>query len=491
MEKLSPNFTLEELTYSATACRLKIDNTPSPEIKASLINLAKNVLQPIRNKWGQPIIVTSGYRCPLVNKAVGGAAGSQHCFDAKTEILTETGWKTYSTISKDDKVLSYNLGKDEIEVTPIDSIIIRNHKGKMMHINTLCADVMVTDKHRMMVRYTGHKYVRKGNNNISPEGQVYFDSLKTDNDKYHFELADEVFGKRRLYKCASIYNGNNTTNINLLKFCLAFVCDGYWCKKNKSLSMGFRFKKERKIEYLQKLAKELGWEYTMRVDKEGVTNFYFRSCYARIVNQLVTISKELPYSLIHLSVADKLELLRCYTFFDGHVDERDDRGRMSIVSTVRQNADILQIMAITSGLRAAIFTKESTIYSIKGITGHTKSAHLITISPRNETRCNEVGYEWIDYDGVVWCVNNRNTTVITRRNGKVSIQGNCLGEAADIKAVNIADNAKLYRLIERMVKSGELTVGQCIWEYGSSKNPKWIHVSLPTDRHKNEFFRIK
>ena len=164
MEKLSPNFGLDELTYSATACRLKIDNTPSAEVKDSLTNLAKNVLQPIRNKWGAPIVVTSGYRCPLVNKAVGGAAGSQHCFDDKTEILTETGWKTYNTISKDDKVLSYNLGKDEIEVTPIDSIIIRNHKGKMMHISTVCADVMVTDKHRMLVRYPSHKYVRKGNN---------------------------------------------------------------------------------------------------------------------------------------------------------------------------------------------------------------------------------------------------------------------------------------------------------------------------------------
>ena len=86
MEKLSPNFTLDELTYSATACRLKIDNTPSPEIKASLTNLAKNVLQPIRNKWGQPIIVTSGYRCPIVNKAVGGAATSQHVLGEASDV---------------------------------------------------------------------------------------------------------------------------------------------------------------------------------------------------------------------------------------------------------------------------------------------------------------------------------------------------------------------------------------------------------------------
>jgi len=71
-------FTIRELTKSATAVRKGIDNTPSKEIEKSLTALVDNVLDPLREKWGAPIKVSSGYRCPALNRAIGGAAGSQH-----------------------------------------------------------------------------------------------------------------------------------------------------------------------------------------------------------------------------------------------------------------------------------------------------------------------------------------------------------------------------------------------------------------------------
>lgn len=71
-------FTIRELTKSETAVRKGIDNTPSKEIEKSLTALINNVLDPLREKWGAPIRVSSGYRCPKLNKAIGGAAGSQH-----------------------------------------------------------------------------------------------------------------------------------------------------------------------------------------------------------------------------------------------------------------------------------------------------------------------------------------------------------------------------------------------------------------------------
>lgn len=78
MEKITKNFTYDELIYSATAKRLGLDNTPTPEEKEKLIKLAKIILQPIRDKWGSAIVVTSGYRSEAVNKAVGGVKTSQH-----------------------------------------------------------------------------------------------------------------------------------------------------------------------------------------------------------------------------------------------------------------------------------------------------------------------------------------------------------------------------------------------------------------------------
>ncbi len=76
--KLSTNFSVAELSKSEAATRQGLDNTPSMEVIDSLQALVDNVLQPLRDKLG-PIVVTSGYRSPAVNKAIGGSATSDHC----------------------------------------------------------------------------------------------------------------------------------------------------------------------------------------------------------------------------------------------------------------------------------------------------------------------------------------------------------------------------------------------------------------------------
>jgi hypothetical protein len=76
--KLTEHFTLEEMIKSQTGSRKGIDNTPGPEVVANLVDLCVNVLEKIRTHFGKPITVNSGYRCPKLNKAIGGAKNSQH-----------------------------------------------------------------------------------------------------------------------------------------------------------------------------------------------------------------------------------------------------------------------------------------------------------------------------------------------------------------------------------------------------------------------------
>lgn len=71
---LSPHFQLKELIRTS---HREIDNTPSKEIIERLTTLATEFLEPIRDQFG-PIIVTSGYRCPELNKAIGGSKTSAH-----------------------------------------------------------------------------------------------------------------------------------------------------------------------------------------------------------------------------------------------------------------------------------------------------------------------------------------------------------------------------------------------------------------------------
>ena len=84
-------FTIEELCQSETADKLKIDNTPSEEIKEHLKLLIECLLDPLREEWGSPIIVNSGYRCPILNKAVDGAKTSSHMSGWSADIRPKNG----------------------------------------------------------------------------------------------------------------------------------------------------------------------------------------------------------------------------------------------------------------------------------------------------------------------------------------------------------------------------------------------------------------
>lgn len=76
--KLTEHFTLAEFVRSETADRKHIDNTPTPDVIENLRALCRDVLEPARLAFGAPIYITSGYRCPALNKAVGGKPTSQH-----------------------------------------------------------------------------------------------------------------------------------------------------------------------------------------------------------------------------------------------------------------------------------------------------------------------------------------------------------------------------------------------------------------------------
>ena len=71
-------FTIKELCKSSTATQTGIDNSPNQDVVNNLELLVDNVLDPLRERYGKPIIVNSGYRCPALNKAVKGSKTSSH-----------------------------------------------------------------------------------------------------------------------------------------------------------------------------------------------------------------------------------------------------------------------------------------------------------------------------------------------------------------------------------------------------------------------------
>jgi hypothetical protein len=77
--KISEHLDLSEVTRSETAKRKGVSNEPTPEHLENFKKLAENVFEPIRNHFGVPIHISSGYRSKALNAAIGGSATSQHC----------------------------------------------------------------------------------------------------------------------------------------------------------------------------------------------------------------------------------------------------------------------------------------------------------------------------------------------------------------------------------------------------------------------------
>ena len=87
-------FSIKELSYSRIAAEKGINNTPSGDVKRSLELLIDKCLDPIREKYGKPITVSSGYRNYLVNQLVGGKATSQHLKGEAADIVGSSDKET-------------------------------------------------------------------------------------------------------------------------------------------------------------------------------------------------------------------------------------------------------------------------------------------------------------------------------------------------------------------------------------------------------------
>lgn len=108
-------FTIKELCKSSSAIKHNIDNTPDEEVIKNIEQLIENVLDPLREAWGKPIIVNSGYRCPKLNKVVGGAKTSQHITGCAADITTG---------SKEDNKKLFDLAQ-QLKL-PFDQLIDEN-----------------------------------------------------------------------------------------------------------------------------------------------------------------------------------------------------------------------------------------------------------------------------------------------------------------------------------------------------------------------------
>ena len=180
---------------------------------------ALKALENVREILGVPLICNNwaaggsrnycGYREPGCGV---GVKNSYHCIDINTEILTNHGWKTYNTIDiQNDKVYSYNIDKNGIEIVPIQQYFFQKYDGEIIQIQNKLIDIFVTDQHRLLT---------KAKNNYK------------DREFYRFELAKDSFGKRReIMNAANNLSVSEDFDLNIWRLAMAVIANGSISKK--------------------------------------------------------------------------------------------------------------------------------------------------------------------------------------------------------------------------------------------------------------------
>ncbi len=140
-------FTIAELTRSDTVNRLNsdtiaendIDNTPPTDVVRRLETLAARLLDPVRELWGGPLRVNSGYRCPELNRVLNGAPSSQHMRGEAADITTGSvagNKRLFDKIVAAQKVgqIAFDQLIDESNYTWLHLSWSTNNRNKILHL---------------------------------------------------------------------------------------------------------------------------------------------------------------------------------------------------------------------------------------------------------------------------------------------------------------------------------------------------------------------
>jgi DNA-directed RNA polymerase II subunit RPB2 len=358
------------------------------------------------------------------------------CADDKTEVLTDSGWKFFKDLMKEDKVATLENGTNIKYYNPT-GIFKYRHIGQMYSIQSQQIDQCVTLNHKMYVK------VR---------------SIKKDND-FKLIRADEIIGKRVQYKKDGIKDGPDIKDFTIdelslnmddwLRFLAIFIADGCLVKKSYTISLSAI--KPRKIEIISNVCKNLGLNVKSRYTKilphaqclgskyNNINGIHF------ITNQYIyeylkqynvgAINKYLPKFVWDLNQRQSRILLNALISCDG---SHNKQGSVCYYTSSNRLANDIQRLALHAGWSGSIKTLRQKghphqigVNTNPGVL-NADALSVRIIKTKNTPQVNH-GHvhqqkiqkeEIIQYDGYVYCCEVPNHIMYIRRNGITSWTGN-------------------------------------------------------------------
>ena len=354
------------------------------------------------------------------------------CYDQKTEVLTQEGWKPFSQVTYKDSICTLDPETEEIEYQKPRKIYQSQYRGKMYRLKTKRVDLLVTPNHNLL--YAPADFRTK--------------------KPYRLKEAQELFGKSKILRKDGIwkgktprfftlpevqirhgskwYSGLRTKSAKKLPIEAWAKFFGYWIAegwtnegKDGDYNICIAVQKPKARQAVLKIIEELGYSPYFDEKIIRIRNYQLFS-YLRQFGRAGV--KFVPHEIKELSPELLKAFLEYYLWGDGHVYGRNKKGRSATTISTRLRDD-LQEIALKTGDSAyyKLGNKKGTPFaspSQKKQYYQSADSWVIYFIRHNRTAIipstiKKYGYEerWVDYDGIVYCVSVPNRTLYIRRNG--------------------------------------------------------------------------
>lgn len=321
------------------------------------------------------------------------------CMSEDTEILGKNGWKKYNQVKKGDNIATFNTENGFIEYLPVRHIFAKKYRGKMYNLKNRISDQLISPEHRVVRRRFG------------AEGYVLEKIEKVYDLKSPFMVPVGSEGN---------VQGNSDIDEDVIRLMAWIIAEGTMDSSGRGsgrISIYQSKEKNRKnYDEILSLCSSLKLKYTERTQKGlGDCNVIrFDANSTRKILQYFKTNKNkgvkfIPDTIVNTDTETARLFLETYIKGDGH-------DGCKITTTSASIRDGLMQVIVNAGYGATVLTRKPDNALSK------KDRYVIRIIKHKDTYINTV--KKVNYNGVIWCPNTDNETVIARRNGKIFITGN-------------------------------------------------------------------
>lgn len=347
----------------------------------------------------------------IVERLLSNDRGHYGCYSSDTEVLSENGWVYWPEVSENTILAAYDTKTGIVNFEAPSAVQHWDYEGKMYHLEGQSLDFLVSPDHRMIVQ-----------------------SRKKDGiwSNTYVITAEEVFNKPVRYITTANLSISNRCSIDvLLDNPVFWALIGFWIgdgdKRTSRNTLRFHLRLPKKINYLESICAELGLEFYSTENDRYVVS------YPNIGNWMKTNClsqdgwKKIPGNYLRMEKDCFINLLDGLKNSDGTVR----RKVWSYSTTSKVLADQLQALASVNDCKFTLCVEErenenhNDLYILRMTNRYYPRVEL-----SQNTRSRTYNEQWVEYKGQIHCATVSTGALIVRRNGKVSICGNCLEHPA-------------------------------------------------------------